>query len=90
MTYLGCFLFLPKPESQGLWMVGGWQFVPAAALPFSAGTWTSVPLKCSDAFLDNSTYILNTWTAAILWRGPRAARSRDCPAAQLPHSPESP
>ena len=28
MTYLGYFLFLPKPESQWLLMVGGWQFMP--------------------------------------------------------------
>ena len=28
MTYLGYFLFLPKPGSQGLLLVGGWQSVP--------------------------------------------------------------
>lgn len=91
MTYLGYFLFLPKPESQGLWEGGSSATV---VLPFFRDTLISLPVKRRNMFPDNSTYAYILGRQLLSWAlqcpVPRCQILLGLPSLQPPHNPESP
>lgn len=50
----------------------------------------SVPLKCRNAFLGNSTYMLISWDCSCRRGGPCDAQFWDCPATQPPTAQKVP